>query len=173
MAAATCVLELVSVAHYLSSDFEPDAEYVDGVIEERPMGQFDHASWQKALLLWFSAQAKEWNVRVLPEYRVKVAATRYRVPDVTVFHRELPIEQVLTHAPVAVFEVLSPEDQVSRVLRKLADYQAMGIRTIVVINPETDIVYRYYDGVLTPSEEPTCPGSACTLDWSKIRELRD
>ena len=173
MATANCVQEFVSVAHYLSSDFEPDAEYVDGVVEERPMGQFDHASWQKAILLWFSAQARVWNIRVLAEYRVKVAATRYRVPDVTVFRRDPPIEQVLTIAPVAVFEVLSPEDQVSRVLRKLADYQAMGIRTIVVINPETDTVYRYWDGVLTPNEDPVCPSSACTLDWAKIRELRD
>ena len=173
MAAATCVPEFVSVAHYLSSAFEPDAEYVDGVIEERPMGQFDHASWQQALQLWFAGRAKEWNIRVLPEYRVKVAPTRYRIPDVTVFDRSQPIEQILTHAPIAVFEVLSPEDQVSRVLRKLADYQAMGIRTIVVINPETDTVYRYWDGVLTPNEDAACPGSACTLDWAKIRELRD
>ena len=31
---------------YLKSDFEPDAEYVDGEIEERPMGEYDHAAWQ-------------------------------------------------------------------------------------------------------------------------------
>jgi hypothetical protein len=26
---------------------------VDGKIEERPMGEFDHASWQQAIQLWF------------------------------------------------------------------------------------------------------------------------
>lgn len=26
---------------YLRSSYEPDAEYVDGVIEERPMGEYD------------------------------------------------------------------------------------------------------------------------------------
>ncbi len=163
----------VPVEEYLHGDYEPDAEYVDGEIEERPMGQFDHASWQKALVLWLSAQAKPWNVRVLAEYRVQVAPMRYRVPDVTVWNRDLPIEQILTHSPVAVFEVLSPEDRVPRVLRKLADYESMGIRTIIVINPETDTVYRYLNGVLTPSEETACPGSECSLDWAKIRELRD
>jgi Uma2 family endonuclease len=105
----------VPVEVYLRTlDYEPDCEYVDGVIEERPMGQFDHASWQQAIQLWFAQYAKQWNVRVLPEYRVKVSATRYRVPDVCVFDRSLPKEQVLTHAPIAVFEVLSPEDRMPR-----------------------------------------------------------
>ena len=163
----------VPVEEYLRSDYEPDAEYVDGEIEERPMGQYSHAAWQQALQLWFFAHAKEWNIRVLAEYRVKVAPTRYRVPDVTVWQREQPIEEVLTHAPIAVFEVLSPEDRMPRLLRKLKDYELMGVRTVVVINPETDTVYRYKDGVLMPSEEPACEGSACVLDWPEIRALRD
>ena len=58
-------------------------------------------------------------------------------------------------------------------LIKLADYQAMGIRTIVVVNTETDTIYRYRDGQLTPSEDSSCPGSQCFLDWTKIRELLD
>ncbi len=170
MAATTTFVPLEA---YLRSDYEPDAEYVDGAIEERPMGQYDHGSWQKALLLWFANQSKSWNIRVLAEYRVRVAATRYRVPDVTVWDRALPVEQILTYPPLAVFEVLSPEDRVPRLLRKLADYQAMGIPTIVVVNPETDTIYRYQNGVLTPSEEQACPGSECVLDWERIRDLRD
>ena len=46
---------LVLVEDYLrsSSDYEPDAEYVDGQIEERPIGQYDHAAWQEAIMKWF------------------------------------------------------------------------------------------------------------------------
>ncbi len=40
----------VPVEVYLRSSYEPDAEYVDGKIEERPMGEFDHAAWQLAIL---------------------------------------------------------------------------------------------------------------------------
>ena len=29
---------------YLRSSYEPDAEYVDGVIEQRPRGKYDHAA---------------------------------------------------------------------------------------------------------------------------------
>ncbi len=42
MATATTV----PIEVYLRSSYEPDAEYVDGVIEERPMGELDHAAWQ-------------------------------------------------------------------------------------------------------------------------------
>ncbi len=120
----------VPVEVYLRSSYEPDAEYVDGVIEERPMGEYDHASWQEAIILWFWQHAAEWNVRVKPALRVQVAPTRYRVPDITILDRGEPIEQIITHAPVAVFEVLSPEDTMKRMMRKLNDYSAMQIPQI-------------------------------------------
>ncbi|MBV8631062.1 MAG: Uma2 family endonuclease, partial [Silvibacterium sp.] len=98
-------------------------------------GEYDHASWQDAILAWFRQHAQEWNVRSKPELRVQVAPTRYRVPDVTVLDRDRPIEQIITRAPIAVFEVLSPEDSMTRMMRKLNDYAAMGIPQIWVIDP--------------------------------------
>ncbi|HEX8799969.1 MAG TPA: hypothetical protein VF772_15225, partial [Terriglobales bacterium] len=53
---------------YLRSSYEPDAEYVDGVIEKRPMGEYDHAAWQLAILAYFLRRA-EWKVKALPELR--------------------------------------------------------------------------------------------------------
>jgi hypothetical protein len=41
---------------YLSSSWEPDAEYVNGVIEERPMGEWSHADWQAAILEYFRSR---------------------------------------------------------------------------------------------------------------------
>lgn len=46
----------IPVELYLRSEYEPDAEYVDGVIEERPVGELDHVLWQKALIRWFMAR---------------------------------------------------------------------------------------------------------------------
>lgn len=122
----------VPVETYLRSSYEPDAEYVDGLIEERPAGEHDHAAWQKAILLWFAKHEREWNVEVLPEYRVQVAATRFRVPDVTVVDFASPVERIATRPPIAVFEVLSPEDTVLKIRRKLAEYAKMGIPQIWV-----------------------------------------
>jgi Uma2 family endonuclease len=138
---------------YLKSDFEPDAEYVDGEIEERPMGEYDHAAWQGAIFSWFRKHSKEWNIRVVPELRVQVTPSRFRVPDVAVLDRDLGIEQIVTHPPVAVFEVLSPEDTVEKLLRKLYDYQEMGISQIWIVNPKTGDWWKFVAGQLVTEAE--------------------
>ncbi len=170
MAVAPAVTTFVPVEVYLRSDYEPDAEYVDGVIEERPMGVYDHGSWQRAILKWFLLHEEEWNVRIIPELRVQVTATRYRVPDVTLVDHARPIEQILTYPPIAVFEVLSPEDGMTRVLVKLDDYERMGIRHIFVINPKIEGLHRYRNGNLDSLALEVCtlePGP-CSIDWRTV-----
>jgi Uma2 family endonuclease len=142
----------VPVEVYLrSSEYEPDAEYVDGEILERPMGELSHADWQQAIQLWFVQHAKDWEIRVYPELRVQVSPTDFRVPDITVLDRSLPREQIITHPPLAVFEVLSPQDTVKRMKRKLADYAQMGIPQIWVVDPDNGTFERYADGRLIPA----------------------
>jgi Uma2 family endonuclease len=160
---------------YLRSSYEPDAEYVDGHIEERPAAQFDHASWQQAIQLWFTQHAREWNIRVRPELRVQVTPTNFRVPDVTVFDRDHPIEQILTRPPIAVFEVLSPEDTMLRILRKLNDYERMGIPNIFVIGTQAPHLYRYLRGDLARITTPVqqLDNSSCSLDWPRLQQLLD
>ena len=166
--------QLTPLEIYLNSSFEPDAEYVDGEIEERPMGEYDHSTWQHAIELWFSRHSAEWGIRVRPELRIQVATHRFRVPDVTILDRNLPIEQVITHPPIAVFEILSPEDTVARILTKLADYEKMGIRTILLLNPEGQH-HRYLSGGLEKLTETTfdLPGSPCRFNLEEIQKLLD
>ena len=142
----------VSVEVYLRSSYEPDAEYVDGEIEERPVGENDHSAWQNAIGLWFNLHAQEWRIRVRPELRIQVAPTRFRVPDVTVLDRAQPAEQIITHPPLGVFEILSPEDRMQRLLRKLEDYSVMGIPEIWVIDPQDSTYYRYKERQLMRSD---------------------
>ena len=119
---------------------------------ERPMGEQDHAAWQKAILLWFAKHEREWNVEALPEYRVQVSLTRFRVPDVSVIDFASPSQLVATSPPMAVSEVLSPEDTVIRVRRKLEDYAKTGISQIWVIDPEDGVSLRYLNGELLRGE---------------------
>ena len=161
----------VPVEVYLRSSYEPDAEYVDGKIEERPMGEFDHASWQQAILMWFWQHEKEWGIRALPELRVRVAATRYRVPDVTVLDRSQPIEQIITHPPLAVFEVLSPEDSLQRLKRKLEDYRAMGIAEIWVIDPQDSTFYRYENLQLQRNDSFSHAEKGIVFDMNQLKNL--
>ncbi len=64
----------------------------------------------------------------------------------------LPAERIATRPPIAVFEILSPEDTVPKLRRKLADYAKMGIPQIWVIDPEDGVSLRYVDGELLRGE---------------------
>jgi Uma2 family endonuclease len=171
MAAAT---SFVPVEEYLRSSFEPDAEYVDGQVEERAAGENDHSAWQDAILAWFRQQAKEGQIRVRPELRVQVAPTCFLVPDVTLLDRSLPIEQIVTHPPVAVFEILSPADTLKRVMANCGRYERMGIRTILVIDPDGP-KYQFVAGRLEPLEARAfdIPGSSARFDLDEIEKLLD
>jgi len=171
MAAATT---FVPVEEYLRSCFEPDAEYVDGQIEERAVGENDHSAWQKAICIWFQLQAKESQIRVRPELRVQTSPTSFLVPDVTLLDRNLPIEQIVTHPPVAVFDILSLADTLKRVMAKCGRYQRMGIKTILVIDPDGP-KYQFVAGRLEPLEARAfdIPGSMARFDLDEIEKLLD
>ena len=163
----------VSVEVYLQSSYEPDAEYVDGTIEHRPAAEYDHASWQQAVMEWFWPRTREWNIRVLPSLRVQVAPNRFRVPDVTVLDRNQPIEQIITHAPIAVFEILSPEDSMMRMTQKLGEYAAMGIPHIWVIDPASKQTWRFRDSQLNLSSTFGQPGDQIHFNFTEIEKLLD
>ena len=161
----------VPVEEYLRSSYEPDAEYVDGEVEERAVGEVDHAAWQAAIQRWFFAHDREWNIVVFPELRVQVSPSRFRVPDVAILNFDRPAEQIITHAPIAVFEILSPEDTVLKVRRKLADYAKMGIPQIWVIDPEDGASLRYLDGELLRGEVFEEPSRGISFRIEEIGKL--
>lgn len=175
---ATALAHIPVQVYLHDSSYEPDAEFVDGQIEERPAGEFDHSSWQQAIQKWFWRHEADWNIRVRPELRVQVAPTRFRVPDVVVLDRSQPVERIVTHPPIAAFEVLSPEDTMTRMIRtrmirKLNDYAAMGIPHIWVIDPATRTYYRFHDGKLDPSTTFGTPDTAMHFSFSEIEKLLD
>jgi Uma2 family endonuclease len=164
---------LISVEEYLKTTADPDCEYVAGVVEERAAGELDHASWQKALVRWFGGCEPEWGIRVYPELRVQTGPDSFRVPDVTLLSRSAPREQIITHPPLAVFEILSPEDSMTRILEKLADYERMGIEAIWVIEPKRQLFYRFRDGQLTPGTAFELPGGEFSVALTEIAALVD
>jgi Uma2 family endonuclease len=128
------VAELVSVEEYLSSDYSPDCDYVDGVLEDRNVGEKDHSKLQMAVAAYFYARRKELGIQVFPEQRIQVTPTRYRVPDICITIGE-PDEQIFTTAPFLCIEILSPEDRMPKVLVKIADYLQFGVRFVWLIDP--------------------------------------
>jgi Uma2 family endonuclease len=126
---------LISVEEYLRSDWSPDREYVDGEVQERNSGEFDHATLQHYLQFIFETNAASWRITVRPELRLQVSQTRFRVPDVMILREGQRWDPVIRQAPLLCIEILSPEDRFGRVEEKVVDYLKMGVSTVWVIDP--------------------------------------
>jgi Uma2 family endonuclease len=137
---------LISVEEYLRTSYRPDCDYVDGEVLERNVGEKDHSSLQKKIILYLGARESQLGICVFPEQRVQISATRFRIPDVCVTLGE-PNEQIFTKPPFICIEILSPEDRWPRVQERIDDFLAMGVPYVWVLDPATKVAYS-----ATPSE---------------------
>jgi len=126
----------ISLSEYLETSYRPDCEYVDGEIRERNVGKWEHARVQALIAIWFGTHEKEWGVMVSTEQRMQVSSSRIRVPDLVVLAAG-PQPDVLVEPPLLVIEILSPDDSYSDTQERAADYQAMGVGTVWIIDPKT------------------------------------
>ncbi|HXJ43858.1 MAG TPA: Uma2 family endonuclease, partial [Bryobacteraceae bacterium] len=101
---------LVSVEEYLATSWRPDRELVEGVLVERNVGQKDHSNLQTELAVWFRNRRLQLSLTALVEMRIRVSATRFRIPDVCVVDLPIPDEQVFIRPPLICAEVISPDD---------------------------------------------------------------
>lgn len=130
----------ISVEEYLTTVYESDCDYVDGEVLERNMGERDHAWLQGVLIAYFVVRRNEWNITVLPEMRVQIKPTRFRIPDICVVLGDTH-ERILTRPPFLCIEILSSEDRWGRVEARINDFLAMGVAYVWVIDPATRQTY--------------------------------
>jgi Uma2 family endonuclease len=137
---------LVSVQEYLATSFRPDRDYVDGELQERNLGEWPHSRTQGRLYAFLFQREAQWGIRVVPEQRVQVNPTRFRVPDVCAILASDPVEPIVRRAPFLCIEILSKEDTVSRLNERLSDYFQMGVRYVWVLDPLTRRAFCYTPG---------------------------
>jgi Uma2 family endonuclease len=138
MGAAT----LVSVEEYLNTSYRPDCDYVDGVVEERNLGERDQSRLQHRLERFLGALEDRLGIFVLPQQRVQVKPTRFRIPDICVM-RSPTDEQIIRTAPFLCIEILSPRDTVAGTQERVDEFLRMGVSFVWVINPKTRDAYIY------------------------------
>jgi Uma2 family endonuclease len=131
---------LISVEEYLATSYRPDCDYVDGHIEERNLGEFDHSRLQTAISSYFFTRRKEWDITVVVEQRVQVKPTRFRIPDVCIVLGQ-PDAQIFRHPPFLCIEILSKDDRMSQMQERIDDYLAMGVRYVWVLDPASRRAY--------------------------------
>jgi Uma2 family endonuclease len=149
MAAAT----QISVAEYLNTTYRPDRDYVDGEVLERNLGEYEHSRPQGCLLGFLGAREKEWRIIVVPEQRVQVKPTRFRIPDVCVVLEGSPVESIFRQPPFLCIEILSKDDAFGSIVERLDDYIAMGVQNVWVIDPRLRRGYRYTEEGLIEAKD--------------------
>ncbi len=134
---ATATTSYLSVEEYLKTTYRPDVDYVDGHIEERNVGEFDHGDLQSAISMLLRIHDVEWNVRVVTETRVQVGPQNFRLPDVCVNDATTPRERIIRTAPLLCIEILSPRDSFKRMRIRIDDYLKMGTQQVWIFDPQT------------------------------------
>ena len=131
---------LLSVEEYLNTPYDPDVEFVDGVLVERNVGDWLHSLIQSNVL--FALRRKYPHLKVVAELRSSVTDTRYRLPDVCVL-LAAPKTRYLLDAAFLVVKVLSEGDVMSVVIEKLKEYANKGVPNVWLIDPRLQLVCAY------------------------------
>ena len=152
---------LIPIEQYLRTSYSPDVDYVDGVIEERNLGEFDHGRLQLLLSMLIGNNEPQWRVIGIVEQRIRVAGHRVRIADIAMLHADAPREPVTETPPFVCIEILSPEYRLIRAKLVLHDYLSMCVEHIWLIDPMRRVAYTFdatglheHDGPLTVPATP-------------------
>lgn len=168
-------VRFVSVEEYLSTVYEPDCEYDDGVVVDRILGEFEHAFLQTILATVFTNNMDSWGAFALTEQRLQIAARTFRVPDLSVLPIGGQTDPILTLPPLIVIEILSPEDTMRRVTRKASEYLQFGVEHVWWIDPEGREAFRATSAGLerVPGGVLTVPGTPIIVRIAEVFEKLD
>ena len=150
MAAPT--IPLIREEEYLNTSYEPDCEFVDGVLLERAVGTFDHGLLQALVVLYLGAHCERLRFLLVTECRTRIRKSRYRIPDVMLVSASSQGDKFFDGVPLAVIEILSPDDRMKSVLSRLQEFDQLGVENIVVLDPEDREAFKYDRGSLTKTE---------------------
>ena len=140
---------MISVEEYLNTSYDPDMEYVDGILVERNVGDLLHSLVQSNI--GYHTRAKYPHVYVLSELRSQTRSTRYRLPDVSVL-LTLPQTKYLIDAAFLAVEILSESDTMTSMIEKLEEYSQKGVPNIWLIDPRLEKMFTYRSHALQEVE---------------------
>lgn len=133
----------VSVEEYLHTSYRPDCDYVDGELVERNVGELKHSFLQSILGTSLHRATRPLGARVAAGLRIRVSATRFRIPDITVMLKSQPLEAVPTRPPFLCIEIVSPDDRMTGIIQRVKEYLAFGVNHVWVVDPASRTAYAY------------------------------
>jgi Uma2 family endonuclease len=167
--------ERLTLAQYSRVVFRPDAHFVDGQIIPRKLGDYTHSSAIGSLIGGLHTQCESFGASCCISLRLQTSLTRIRVCDFVVLAPGAPYEQVPTVPPLLCIEVLGLGQTPEEELPTLADYLAMGVPHIWLIDPVRRSAHTF-DAPGLHDADPThltVPGTPIHLDLSEAFSVID
>ena len=141
--AAAPILPAVSEEEYLRSDYEPNCEYLDGVLVSKALPDDIHGSLQILIGSYLLSQQERFDFRVASEVHTRIHPGRWRVPDVAILpgrkgDRRFPDEQ---SPPLLTIEIVSKDEPWSGLHSKMTDHLAVGVQAVIIVDPYIKTVF--------------------------------
>jgi len=140
---------LLSIEEYLHTSYKPDVHYVDGEIEERNGGEYDHSKIQTLIAFVFTLHEDEWGADAVVEKRIRISSSRVRICDVAILRADAPHEEVTATPPLLCIEILSPKD-------RLTSRRARPSRLLRHGRPQHLAHRPHFAAPPTPTAPPAC-----------------
>ncbi len=125
----------ISVQEYLDSFWRPDRDFVDGATLERNYGEYSHGRLHANVAVWMHSREKAGRFHIVPEVRLQISSSRFRIPDLMLISRDAPREEIVRTAPLLCIEIVSRDDTFRDMMDRLNDYFSIGVPVCWVIDP--------------------------------------
>jgi Uma2 family endonuclease len=155
---------MATLAEYLRTRYDPDVEFVDGVLVERHIGEWAHSLVHSNVL--YALRRNYPHLKVVTGLRSSITGTRYRLPDVSVL-LSAPKSRYLLDAAFVVVEVLSESDVMGAVIEKLKEYSGKGVPNIWVIHPRLRLMWTYQPPALVEIEGESLASADGSVELSR------
>jgi len=142
---------LVSVEEYLSTNYKPACDYIDGVLFQKSIPTRKHGFIQTRLAQLINVGCSDFEAT--SEVTIRIRTGKYLVPDLIVQDRSRIQDPYPTEPVHVCVEILSPEDRFSETLAKCEDYLAWGVETTWIVDPESRRAWEFRKGP-RPTEVP-------------------
>src|SRR5689334_17050609 len=141
---------LVTLDEYLNTSYEPDMDYVDGVLVRRNVGTPLHSLLQLIAGSYLRQFRESHRVQAMTEARLLVdrKSGRHRIPDVMLVETPFRMGKVIVDVPAIVVEIKSPDDTFDDIVDRCFDYEKLGVPNILVMDPDNKRAWLFEHGDL-------------------------
>lgn len=130
-------LPFLSVEEYLRTDYEPNTEYLDGILKPKALSDRTHGHFQAIIAAYLLSQEKNHGFISLIELHARVGPTRFRIPDVCILTNVPQDDRYadVNSPPLLTVEIVSKGEPWTDLRDKMADHLAMGVPTVILADP--------------------------------------